>query len=577
MFSSRLTIRQALEIDPLSRAKIIAGKKGLENIVRGVNVMEVPDIQKWIHPDELLITTLYPLSDKNIDLIKLIHTFSEHELSGMAIKFNRYISPFPKDVLAIADQLYFPIIEMPDDIAFVDVIQSVTSKILELNTIELEKSIAIHKQFIELVLQGGGFSEIAFSTSNLIQYPVTIIDIFQKVLASSVAISSILTQDCFEEYKDEYYLTAKFSSNVSILNKGEIIELKSIRSENNRLKFDQYFSYPIQIGTTSPKLGEIIIWKDRESSIDIDSLPILENCAVSIALKLMEMKNNRQTKVLQRKEIFDGLLSEHRNQQEIAIAKARELNYLFPVPFIVLIMQGISSIESKSLYEDYQRNDEFFFQIKRKIRSMNHNVIFWTQGSKLIMYFPSNNQYPLNHPKDLNLILDRLNIFQDEGFFKDYSNSMSIGISNIESDIYNFPYAYHCAQRSLNVGKILADQKGWNITKFSEIGILRFVGLNENQGVLKRYCDETIGKLVQYDIENGTDNLKTVKAFLDNNQNIKKTASSLYIHYNTVKYRIKKAIELIGDFINSPQERLAIEFALQIHQLIDYDIEEDRN
>ena len=59
-----LTLREALTIaEPLRRSRVLAGEIGLDNIVKSVNVMEVPDILDWVHPGELLVTTLYPLRD----------------------------------------------------------------------------------------------------------------------------------------------------------------------------------------------------------------------------------------------------------------------------------------------------------------------------------------------------------------------------------------------------------------------------------------------------------------------------------------------------------------------------------
>ena len=40
-----LTLREALTmVDPLRKAQVVAGERGLDNVVQAVNVMEVPDI-----------------------------------------------------------------------------------------------------------------------------------------------------------------------------------------------------------------------------------------------------------------------------------------------------------------------------------------------------------------------------------------------------------------------------------------------------------------------------------------------------------------------------------------------------
>ena len=60
----QLTLREALTLaEPLRQARVVAGESGLDNVIRSVNVMEVPDIVNWVHPGELLVSTLYPLRD----------------------------------------------------------------------------------------------------------------------------------------------------------------------------------------------------------------------------------------------------------------------------------------------------------------------------------------------------------------------------------------------------------------------------------------------------------------------------------------------------------------------------------
>jgi purine catabolism regulator len=58
-----LTVQEALEIASLKKAKVVGGHQGLNNIIRFVNVMEVPEVGKWLRGGELLITTGFPIKD----------------------------------------------------------------------------------------------------------------------------------------------------------------------------------------------------------------------------------------------------------------------------------------------------------------------------------------------------------------------------------------------------------------------------------------------------------------------------------------------------------------------------------
>lgn len=56
-----LTVEELLALPSLSGSTLVAGQRGLEKIVRRVNVIEVPDILPWVKPNELLLTTGFPL------------------------------------------------------------------------------------------------------------------------------------------------------------------------------------------------------------------------------------------------------------------------------------------------------------------------------------------------------------------------------------------------------------------------------------------------------------------------------------------------------------------------------------
>jgi hypothetical protein len=67
--SAGLRVREVLAAPCLADARVLAGASGLDRIVSRLNVMEVPDILPWVKPNELLLTTGYPLRDDPESLI----------------------------------------------------------------------------------------------------------------------------------------------------------------------------------------------------------------------------------------------------------------------------------------------------------------------------------------------------------------------------------------------------------------------------------------------------------------------------------------------------------------------------
>ena len=131
----------------------------------------------WVKPDELLLTTAYPLRDDPVALAALVPRLAERGLAGIALKPTRYIAQTPGAMIEAADRLRFPLIELPPDASFNEIINAALSEILAAQTVRLQRSAAIHDRFTGIVLTGGGLRQIAEALADLIGRPVTIVEI----------------------------------------------------------------------------------------------------------------------------------------------------------------------------------------------------------------------------------------------------------------------------------------------------------------------------------------------------------------------------------------------------------------
>src|SRR5260221_14252921 len=94
-----LTVRQVLTVPSLAGARIVAGHAGADRIVERINVMEVPDILPWVKPNELLLTTGFPLRHARGPLSYLATRLDRAGLAALAIKPHRSLGALPADLL----------------------------------------------------------------------------------------------------------------------------------------------------------------------------------------------------------------------------------------------------------------------------------------------------------------------------------------------------------------------------------------------------------------------------------------------------------------------------------------------
>jgi purine catabolism regulator len=180
-------VSDVLALPPLSQARLVAGHAGVDRVIRSVNIMEVPDILDWVKPDELLLTTAYPLREDPAALEQLVPHLVAHGLAAMAIKPTRYIGSIPAAMIEDADRLGFPLIELPPPASFNEIIGAVLGVILDVQSVRLQRAAEIHDRFTKIVLGGGGLRPIAEALAESISMPVAIVDGQGAVLAHSSA------------------------------------------------------------------------------------------------------------------------------------------------------------------------------------------------------------------------------------------------------------------------------------------------------------------------------------------------------------------------------------------------------
>jgi purine catabolism regulator len=102
---------------------------------------------------------------------------------------------------------------------------------------------------------------------------------------------------------------------------------------------------------------------------------------------------------------------------------------------------------------------------------------------------------------------------------------------------------------------------------FPDLSVYRLLLQIEHNAEVQTFHEEILGPLVAYD--NGVELIRTLEAYFERNGNVKKTANALYIHRNTLIYRLERIQEITGLDLSNPDTRLALQLTLHIHRMLD--------
>ena len=136
--------------------------------------------------------------------------------------------------------------------------------------------------------------------------------------------------------------------------------------------------------------------------------------------------------------------------------------------------------------------------------------------------------------------------------------SVSMGIGKVFIGADSIKKSVTEARKANKV--IKTDGGTGNLRYYDEIGIYRiFFNLSDDK-VLRNLLTETLGAIMQYDDENGSDMVHTLEVFLEQGCNIAAATDALYVHRNTVKYRIKR----IEEIMNIDLKDVTVQFNLRL-------------
>lgn len=125
-----ITVKEALELETLSKAKILAGKSGLEKLIDKVNVTECPMSRNRNRRGEFFLSALYANKENIEDQYQTIKVLIDTGATGLCL-IDKYFVDLDTSIKELADKNSFPIILIPEYIYYSDIISGIMNAIIQ--------------------------------------------------------------------------------------------------------------------------------------------------------------------------------------------------------------------------------------------------------------------------------------------------------------------------------------------------------------------------------------------------------------------------------------------------------------
>lgn len=140
--------------------------------------------------------------------------------------------------------------------------------------------------------------------------------------------------------------------------------------------------------------------------------------------------------------------------------------------------------------------------------------------------------------------------------------------SELFSDLLEAPIHFEQMQKAQNLAFQL--KKTEILLSYHQMNFYQLLADFPDKEKLLAFCHPGIIRLLQYDKDNHTAYYQTLSTYLLNNQNLNQTAGVLYIHRNTMKYRLNKINEIIGLDLNDGMEIFQLAYSYMILHYFDH-------
>ncbi|MBR3245946.1 MAG: PucR family transcriptional regulator ligand-binding domain-containing protein [Parasporobacterium sp.] len=138
-----------------------------------------------------------------------------------------------------------------------------------------------------------------------------------------------------------------------------------------------------------------------------------------------------------------------------------------------------------------------------------------------------------------------------------------IGISSQISGIGNLHIAYKRALAAVRMGFSGDD----TILYFDRMGMYRLLYSVEDKALLNELSGEILKPLTEYDAQHNADYVDTLECFLNNGGSIKAVSEKMFIHRNTILYRMTNIRNLLNCSLESSEDRMKFMIACMIRKM----------
>ena len=538
-----ITVRESLRIGGLQRATLLGGEGGLNNIIEYVSFAETPDVGQWLKGNEMMISSFYSMKQHLDQQLKVLDNMHNAGSAALVIPYPEIRGFVAQEMIDKANEYCIPLLSIPQDVYYLDVIMPVARAINQQRMEQLEFSNNLYAVFSKIVLDNKDLYYFSRNLYQLIQTPVIFLSSELKTAASAGCdgnISLLLNHDeIFETLKTNPLLQCR---------------------ANYQDKTYNAWLFPVRIDNWVEAILCILSQDDR---LPEQTRLAGEQAAIIFGWYVLKDKSVKDAMNNANREFIDLILYNHSITEDSLLIRTQSLGLNPHNDYCVIIIDPCVE-EGKSANHNTAYQRRLTNAVEECLLFGMMNCLFVSYGDKHVILYAlpaGNNSQPayLGIKQKVSRFFDRL---------QNVDTLPAVGIGRIYTTFSELKLSYKEASTAIE----LSHRGLWPVQREAIFidNIEEYAFLYDTRDQAPRYLKRTINdlrRLAQYDEENNTQFFDTLKALFLAEQNTDKAAAALYVHRNTILYRKEKLKSVMAQDPFADENRFRFELAMKFYSV----------
>jgi len=516
------TLKDFKSLPCIYDVEVLTARENIERVpIEHIAVIELP-VEDFIRDNELVLTTAIGCLDDIELFISFVKNVYLSKAAALVLSIKDKNYKVPQDVIEYAESINFPILRIPWDCRFSEIIEAVLIKIREYNKEKSELYINIQKELLSSYLNSMDLSRAAHILSIYLDASIVIVDVdyIIKGASKNIDVDLINMSSLLKDFQVLANIQIKDTLYGYVLTPEK--NKTSLFDTND---FEYYLTMPLSL------------WFDKENVIDSTKLKLASDFIWNLALDKFDSEESMNT-------------------------KARLMGFNLQKPYTCIIGEfaflgnmSQPDLNYKSLHNNEMK--DIVNQIRLLGQSFNRDIMITYRDNFVLLYIENTQcDTVVNIHRFLDAVDDNLKNYHP--FLRWFW-----GISEIKYEKTNFSKYYFDAKLALDLSQKTTDRKTRNT--YEDTNILRILACLSKENEILEMVNSVLKNLIDYDKSKNSRLMVTLKAFINNNYNISRTARALHLHRQSLIYRLEKIKELTNLDLDNHDNLFLIETCTRLY------------